>query len=342
MAGSSKNSNKKTRLPQTKGFRVFVLVASFLLSVIVTLISAYRLSSGTLVEIAEQQVTLNLDAITIGISLLLGCSTFIIIELIALVVNAVDFHDQKNEHDKFMENINEYSTMLQEINNYYYEVSRDSHGENDLFVEYAKKEIEKLNNMLRVAARQKEFGISSDYILNASGVFDAFSVSTDKTLKMIFPIYDVDNAIFTSPADSHFFDVLQREVAKGTLNFVQVIVVSESENTLSKDCVKKLLDFFNAEPKYECRICLLDTFRTVCDTNGVPSQFVDFGIYSDKMLFVTEQYVPIHKGTYYKDVNRIRLYSKLFDEIWGSDILARSNPSQNGQRLKVADLIRCE
>lgn len=338
----AEKKKEKTRFIQSKGFRIFILVASFLLSAIVTLVSAIKFKSATNAQLTGQIVGLNFDAMKIGISLLLGCSTFIIIELIVLVANAVDFMDQKKEYNKFIENISEYSTMLHDINNYYYEVSRDSHGKNDLFVTYAKKEIEKLNNTLRLAAKQKEFGISSDYILNAKGVFDAFSVSFIKTLKMTFPIMDADEEIFISPADSHFFEVLKEEVTQGTLDLVQVIVILEKNTTFNKNCVKKLLDFFAAEKKYECKLCMVDTFRSVCETNGVPSQLVDFGIYGNKMLFVAEQYLPIHKGTYYKDENRIRLYTRLFDEIWKSDILAESNNSNNQKPIKIADLIRCD
>lgn len=334
------NSNKKNRLSQSKGFRIGILVTSFLLSVIVTLVSAFQFSTAS-PQITGQPV-LDFDALNIGISLLLGCSTFIIIELIALVVNVIEFSDQKKEHDNFMEDINEYSTMLHEINSYYYDVSRDSHGSNDLFVTYAKKEIEKLNNTLRLAANQKEFSVSSDYILNVAGVFDAFSKSASKVLKMTFPIFDEEDTIFISPADSHFFEILQKEAKVGVLSSVQVIVIAETPKTSDKDCVRKLLDFLAAEEKYDCKTCLADTFKSVCDTNGVSSQFLDFGIYGDKMLFVAEQYIPIHKGTYYKDANRIKLYTQLFDEIWKSDILADNNTSTNATAIKVSDLIKCD
>lgn len=337
------NSSKKRHLPQSKRFRFFVLVTSFSLSTIVTLVSAYKLNSETIVQLAEHQITFNFDAIILGISLLLGCSTFIIIELIVLVIKSVDFFDQKAEYDEFMENINEYSAKLHEINNYYYGISMESHGSNDLFVTYAKKEIEKLNDTLRVAAKQKEIGVSYDYILNVNGVFDAFSTSKEKILKMTFPIHDTDDTIFISSAEARFFEVLQKEVMNGTLYLVQVIVILEKKSILQKDCVKKLLDFFAAEEKYECKLCLIDSFRNVCNANGVPSQFVDFGIYGDKMLFVAEQYTPTtYKGTYYKNIDKIKSYTKLFDEVWNSNILAEQNENTNSTKIKIVDLIKYE
>jgi len=187
-----------------KMFRIGTMIGSILLSVIVTIVSALKFKSDG--NIGEGNISL--DSLQIGISLLLGCCTFMIIELISLVFYSISYTIQKRQDDEFMENITEYSKMLYDINRDFYIVSKDSHGQHDLFVTYAKKEIEKLNSILSKAANQKEFSISSDYIVNANGVFDAFSqVTGKKVLKMTFPIWKEDNAIFTSQADIHFFEV---------------------------------------------------------------------------------------------------------------------------------------
>lgn len=168
-----------------KMFRIGTMIGSILLSVIVTIVSALKFKSDG--NIGEGNISL--DSLQIGISLLLGCCTFMIIELISLVFYSISYTIQKRQDDEFMENITEYSKMLYDINRDFYIVSKDSHGPHDLFVTYAKKEIEKLNSILSKAANQKEFSISSDYIVNANGVFDAFSqVTGKKVLKMTFPI----------------------------------------------------------------------------------------------------------------------------------------------------------
>ena len=80
--------------------------------------------------------------------------------------------------------------------------------------------------ILSKAANQKEFSISSDYIVNANGVFDAFSqVTGKKVLKMTFPIWKEDNAIFTSQADIHFFEVLKLKMDSKEVDGVEVILI---------------------------------------------------------------------------------------------------------------------
>ena len=277
-----------------KMFRIGTMIGSILLSVIVTIVSALKFKSDG--NIGEGNISL--DSLQIGISLLLGCCTFMIIELISLVFYSISYTIQKRQDDEFMENITEYSKMLYDINRDFYIVSKDSHGPHDLFVTYAKKEIEKLNSILSKAANQKEFSISSDYIVNANGVFDAFSqVTGKKVLKMTFPIWKEDNAIFTSQADIHFFEVLKLKMDSKEVDGVEVILIYDDKKLLDRSDVKKLLNFFSAEEGYTCKVALLNDFKAVCESNGVSSQFVDFGIYGPKMFTLLNnisQYIKEH------------------------------------------------
>lgn len=316
--------------------RVWIMIGSILLSAVVTVVSAWKLGVED-VNVANK-VTLSFDSLNIGISLILGCSTFIIVELISLVFYSISYTHQKIEDEKFMDNITEYSQKLHEINRFYYQISKESHGEQDLFVIYARKEIEKLYAVLETAANQKVFSISTDYIVNAGGVFEAFSQTNKKILKMTFPVYITDSAIFTNSADMHFFEVLKAKVDSKLVESVEVIVILEDEVLLEREYVVKLLDFFNAARNYECKIAYKADFETVCESNGINSQFIDFGIYGPKMLYVTEQYVP-PKGTYYKDETKIRQYHLLFDEVWTSDVITQPNPSSNCIEIALTELI---
>jgi len=327
----SHNNEKRERW-----MRLITMTGSVLLSVIVTIISAIKLTAAS--DTTTNSVV-SLDAINLGISLLLGCSTFIIIELITLVFYSISYAKQQIEDEKFMDNISEYSHLLHDINRFYYNIKKDSHGDHDLFVIYAQKEIEKLHSVLGKAANQKEFSISSDYIINAGGVFDAFSQTSDKILKMTFPIMVGDGALFTSQADIHFFEVLKAKTEAKELSAVKVIVILEDRTLEKRDDVKHLLDFFSATESYTCKIAIKEDFEAICDTNGISSQYIDFGIYGPKMLYITEQYTPTHKGTYYKEETLIKHYHRLFDEVWESDAITHQNPSTSQDPIELSLLI---
>lgn len=327
---------KNNKEKHEKRMQIIIMIGSIMLSIIVSIVSAIKLTTPNVEDIHQ---TISLDAINLGISLLLGCSTFMIVELISLVFYSISYKKQQIEDEKFMDNISEYSHLLYDINRFYYGINLDSHGDNDLFVTYAKKEIEKLHSVLGKAANQKEFSISSDYIINAGGVFDSFSQTTEKVLKMTFPISESESTIFTSRADMHFFEVLKTKVLKKEVSLVKVIVILENNDMEIREDVKKLLDFFSATDNYSCKIAIKKDFEAVCDTNGVSSQYIDFGIYGPKMMYITEQYVPVHKGTYYKDETKIKQYHRLFDEVWKSDTITHPNSSQCKTSVDLSSLI---
>ena len=57
------------------------------------------------------------------------------------------------------------------------------------------------------------------------------------------------------------------------------------------------------------------------------------------MMYITEQYVPVHKGTYYKDEAKIKQYHRLFDEVWESDTITHPNSSQCNTPVELSSLL---
>jgi hypothetical protein len=69
----------------------------------------------------------------------------------------------------------------------------------------------------------------------------------------------------------------------------------------------------------------------------MPSNYIDFGIYGDILLFLTEQYEPEIIGVFTKNRTQIQHYRHLFDSMWGSAI-ARKNPSTAVERVTLEEL----
>ena len=99
-----------------KKVRIFTMIVTIMLSVIVTIISAIKLNSA---NPSNANSTISLDTINVGIALLLGCCTFIITELMTLVYYSISYTKQQLEDEKFMDNISEYSHLLHDINRFY-------------------------------------------------------------------------------------------------------------------------------------------------------------------------------------------------------------------------------
>lgn len=287
--------------------KIIVLIISVLLSVITGVISA-NFGFGIF------------ESVAIAFLVFLSC------ELISIswYVSGVYFRQQKE--NKFWDNINPYSIKLQEINNQYYNVLLDSHGDNDLFVITCSKAIDNLFFLTKGASVEKRVEILSDYIINVKGVFEALNVTHDKTIKLTFPINEINSNIIPSAEDKKFFETIYKKIECKEVSHLEVLIILGDEGLLDNDQLKKLFDFYASNKNYSCKYILADDFIEACNNNKISTNSLDFGIYGPKMLFVVEELSP-YKGVYYKDELKVSRYTNLFDEVWDFESITNDNPS---------------
>ena len=263
---------------------------------------------------------------------------FLSSEFAFLVWNINKIRFAQKEENNFLKTTNPYTLKLQEINEYFSNIIRDSHGSEDLFLVTCSKSIDNLHSLSREASIDKKIEISSDYVINVNGVFEALNVTKDKTVKMTFPIIDFKDDIIPTPEDKKFFEAMYEKTQSNEISAIEILVRIPNEDLLDNEQLKKLFDFYSANKKYECKYILQRDFIEVCKNNKIPTSSLDFGIYGSKILFVVEKLIP-YSGIYYKDDQKIKRYTELFDEIWTFSAMTKTNPSTiaNGKSISPKD-----
>ena len=81
-------------------------------------------------------------------------------------------------------------------------------------------------------------------------------------------------------------------------------------------------------------------FEAIAERNEVQKDWVDFGIYDNSLLYVTEN----ASGRFTKDEFRIGLYLRLFDMIWHSEgvVIAGSEGMASGDRVSLTRLLELD
>lgn len=227
------------------------------------------------------------------------------------------------------------------IRSYFAAIVKDAHGPNDLFVSYFMKDLQDFDRRARNAAERQELRASSDYIVNVEGVFDSFLGEPEKILKYTWPLA-VNERLFEEPAWRRFFEVSINMLESKNIEGIRVLFVLEDMDIVKQPIVIKLLDYFYLTRRLEAKLIKSDEFRVICSQNGLPSNFLDFGIYGRRMLFRSEQYIPEYVGVYTKDVAVVRMYIKLFDEIWNSPGATRKHQSSASGSISLEDLFLAE
>jgi hypothetical protein len=214
-----------------------------------------------------------------------------------------------------IEQANDWTGKLYEMNEYCKSIIENSHGSQDLFVTSCKKNIENLHYILQMAARDEKIEISSEYIVNSVGVFDALNVSEDKIVELTFPIDQVQDGVLLTAEDKKFFETAYKMVQNGCVQKIKVLLILGNESFISDRRLDALCKFYDSNDGFEGKYISKVDFVKACESNMISSAQLDFGIYGPRMLFKVEAYEP-YKGVYTKNEAEVQRYRKLFEEMW--------------------------
>lgn len=194
------------------------------------------------------------------------------------------------------------------------EVASSAYGKHDRYVKYFMSEILLLEAKLRQAVEQKDLVVSSDEFQSPEDIIGAFKQGTrDRVFRYTWPI-DIGGSVFTTTGWRYFFDLTIRMLANKTLTGVRALLVIRDPKLLDSSNLLRLLTFYSTTAGAEARVVIRHDFEVIAERNAVSKDWIDFGIYDDSLLYVTER----ANGRFTKDDFRIGIYLRLFDTIWNS------------------------
>ncbi len=241
----------------------------------------------------------------------------------SFIVKSRYFSAKKNY--SLVEQANDWTGKLYEMNEYCKSIIENSHGSQDLFITSCKKNIDNLHYVLQLAARDEKIEISSDYIVNSDGVFDALNVSDEKVVELTFPIDQLKDGILRTAEDKKFFETAYKMVQLGVVKMIKVLLILGDDDFIHDYRLKALCKFYDTNQGFEGKYISKADFAKACESNMISSSQIDFGIYGPRMMFKVESYEP-YKGIYTKNEAEVHRYRKLFDEMWNFASLTHDLP----------------
>lgn len=217
------------------------------------------------------------------------------------------------------------------------QVASAAYGRHDRYLRYFLREIVLLENKLREAAEQKDLIVPSDEFQSTEDIEGAFRQgSRERLFRYTWPI-DAAGSVFTTAGWRYFFDLTIRMLAEGTLTGVHALLILSDATLLASPNVQRLLTFYSATAGAEAKVVVRNDFDAIADRNDVPKGWVDFGIYDNSLLYVTEN----TSGRFTKDEFRIELYLRFFEMMWDSAgvVIAESKDKRPEAALPLARLL---
>lgn len=220
------------------------------------------------------------------------------------------------------------------------EVASNSYGENDRYVRYFLGEIIRLEERLREAADAKELVVPSDEFQRPEDIDGAFKFDSARTFCHTWPITNA-GPLFTTTGWTYYFELLVGMVTQGRLDRVRVLLIVSDIEIVDSPRLRNLLSFYGGINGLDAKVVHQDAFMAIAKRNDINEGAVDFGIYDESLLYVTER----NSGRFTKDEFRIEMYKRAFESLWNTEglVLADSRSMKSAtRRVSLAELMRSD
>jgi len=226
---------------------------------------------------------------------------------------------------------------LTNIRAYFSKLVNKSYGDKDLFITHFENKFAELEGEIREVEEKSELLVTEDHFLSAENVLAAIQGDPEPIYRFTWEI-DENEELFKDLNHRLYFESSKKMLGLGSMKEVRAIIIVDNVALLNTPRVSKLLDFFQTNDGFDCKIVASADYTTLCEGNGIPAEYYEIGIFANRLLFLTMSYEPT-KGVFTKDTHKINRYKSLFDKVWDSVSLATRNPSKAHARVSLEELL---
>lgn len=271
-----------------------------------------------------------------GENLIFGASLYLcgsLLELIILV-RKIDARERKSGEN--WELRSDVERVLHNLRHHYHEVSRGFYGPRDLYLDHIRERVQEVCDIVKRAAERKELAVTDYHFKTTELVLDAVEGDTQKILRYVWLLEDP----YFDEMWLHYLRQVDKLRRGGQLATVRALLVYREEGALAVADVKKICGFFAHDDLYECRCLNRDNYdRMLKDHHVNPNEYMDFGIYGTRYVYLTQQYEPETKGVFSKDPGVIEKYQVAFDNAFKAPS-ARVLVAGEFEKVSLDDLLR--
>jgi hypothetical protein len=270
--------------------------------------------------------------------LIVGLIVFVVFELLDLLMVTASRDAKETKQVRLWELGDKGDVILSNIRTRFHEVVRQSYGPRDLFVGHFIHEFERLLRIGGEAADRQELRVRAEHLLNVDNVLDAFEGEADRVFRYTWRLDEGTRLFDLDLAWARYFEKTGEMAACSELKEIRALLIVEDPSAIHSPRILKLLDAFATNSGMKCRLVSEGDYEKVYADSDLSRDCVDFGIYGDKLLFLSDQYDPDVTGIFTKQLETISRYKKMFDSLWTANSISSANPSTCGTKVTLAEL----
>jgi len=218
---------------------------------------------------------------------------------------------------------------------------RSSYGKHDLFVTHFMSQLRDMDRRLRDVAEKGELRVLADHFLSVDNVLDVFKGDGERIWRYTWFI-DPGEKLFGDLAWRRYFEKTAELLNQKSITEIRCLLVFSDLALVDAPRIQALFRYFASHRGFGCCYMTRSDYAAISADNQIPANWLDFGVYGNGLLFLTEHYTPDIVGTFSKDSSQIEHYTRLFDSLWGSRAVARKNPAAAKPVLTIEELFAAD
>ena len=246
--------------------------------------------------------------------ILIFSASFLPLEFVRISYLLLEIREKMCQDHEEWEIRDTFEKYLHNLRCYMREIISDRLCDNDLFVDYYSDQLNKLSILMRDSAVDKKLKVTSSHFESTEKVMSAFRKSNFSIYRSTWRI-DCSSQLFDDH-DRTYFSEIYKLIENDHHYEHKAIFFLNDQNVLSETRMKNLIYFFNLHKKMHYKIIKEEQLEGICRDSNLDGRFLDFGIFGDKLLFLTKSYEPHPVGEFIKRSEDIRRYIEFFDKLW--------------------------
>ena len=306
--------------------------------------SAIALAVAILVPIGTHKLGLTPS---VKETLALGAGIWVVEMIFHIAYSLHSFHIHQMKATHVLEVINEVDCLLLELQSKFREIAaRPLSGKpNHVFIDYCRRSLEQTLSVTKGAA-SGELEVQDHHFDTVDTVLDAFEGCEERTFRCVWLIGDCDS-LFDDSWRKYMKCLIELSRSWQRNKRVQVRILFVVENDLddavllTQRSVAIVLGFVSGEKRFECRLISRRDYEGQLQDAGLDTQYLDFGVYGDHLLFRTTSYEPTNMGVFSVDPTVIQKYRRLHDVAMNTP-KARNLPSDLPKKVSRKQFLHCD
>jgi len=266
--------------------------------------------------------------------IIIGFCVFIILMTAKILYYMEKINKREMKEEDIWHTKNRFELVLKSLRDNFSLIIHDRHGDHDrLFEDLIMEEINRLEKEVSNAAFRKEVSVKGHHFKSHDKLKEIFKNSKVNIYREVFVVDPLPQDKVFDYIYANFFKMIAKLVDKKEIR-VRTIFVLKDNHVINNTNIQNLICFYHNTKGFEKKSIGIQHFDDLRNEYKVNSDWIDFGIYGDQVIFKTHKYGDIIDGVFSKNKEYILRFIEFFDKAWeDSNVLEPTQKQEKSTSL---------